>query len=75
MEIHVTKGSSRCYSHPRKGVVMGTGLIGTLVSLVVGGTVAAVSVVGVVSSQTSAPSTSPGDSQAPAASVIDYGSN
>ncbi|MDQ1104382.1 hypothetical protein [Nocardioides zeae] len=54
---------------------MGTGLIGTLVSLVVGGTVAAVSVVGVVSSQTSAPSTSPGDSQAPAASVIDYGSN
>jgi len=54
---------------------MGTGIIGTLVSLVVGGTVAAVTVVGVVSSQTGAPSESPGNSSEPAASVIQYGDN
>lgn len=54
---------------------MGTGIIGTIVSLIVGGSVAAVTVVGVVNSQTGAPSESPGDAQQPAASVIQYGSN
>ncbi|WP_447645677.1 hypothetical protein [Nocardioides zeae] len=54
---------------------MGTGIIGTIVSLVVGGSVAAVTVVGVVSSQTAAPSESPIDVNSPASQVIDYGSN
>lgn len=54
---------------------MGTGIVGTIVSLIVGGTVAAVTVVGVVSNQTAAPSTSPGDSSLPASQIVDYGSN
>ncbi|MFW6774673.1 DUF2613 family protein [Nocardioides sp. CPCC 205120] len=54
---------------------MGTGIIGTIVSLVVGGSVAAVTVVGVVNSQTSAPEKSPVDSHAPTSSIIEYGEN
>ncbi|MDF9715606.1 hypothetical protein INN71_07715 [Nocardioides sp. ChNu-153] len=54
---------------------MGTGIIGTIVSLVVGGSVAAVTVVGVVNSQTAAPEDSPVDSQAPTSSIIEYGDN
>lgn len=54
---------------------MGTGIVGTIVSLVVGGSVAAITVVGVVSNQTSAPSQSPGDSSLPASEIVDYGSN
>ncbi len=50
---------------------MGT-IIGTIVSIVVGGTVATVTVVGLVSSQTAAPDKSPVSVNSPA---IDYGSN
>lgn len=54
---------------------MGTGIVGTIVALVVGGSLAAVTVVGVVGSQTAAPSESPGDSSLPASQIVDYGSN
>jgi len=57
------------------GIHMGTGIIGTIVSLVVGGAVATVTVVGVVGSQTSAPNESPVDSSQPASQIVQYGSN
>ncbi|SDS22907.1 Protein of unknown function [Nocardioides scoriae] len=53
--------------------MVGTSIVTTIASVVAGGAVAAVSIVGLVSSQTSAPSESPADVNAPV--VIDYGSN
>ena len=50
---------------------MGT-IIGTIAAMVVGGSVAAVTIVGVVGSQTSPPDQSPTSVNAPA---IEYGSN
>jgi hypothetical protein len=54
----------------------GVCLVGTLLStigaMIVGGAVATATIVGVVSSQTAAPETSPASVNAPA---IDYGSN
>jgi hypothetical protein len=50
---------------------MGT-ILGTIIAAVVGGTVAAVTVVGLVSSQTAAPDESPASVNSP---VINYGSN
>lgn len=52
---------------------MGTTILVTIGSLLAGGAVAAVAVVGVVSSQTSAPDQSPTNVTQPVA--IDYGSN
>lgn len=53
--------------------MLGSSLVTTVVSVLAGGAVAAVSVVGLVSSQTSPPAKSPVDVTAPVA--IDYGSN
>lgn len=50
---------------------MGT-IVSTIAAVLVGGTVAAVTVVGVVNSQTSAPDQSPASVNSPA---IQYGSN
>ena len=50
---------------------MGT-ILSTVAAMIVGGTVATVTVIGVVNSQTSPPSNSPANVNAP---VIDYGSN
>lgn len=47
-------------------------ILSTIAAMVVGGTVAAVTVVGVVNSQTAAPEQSPANVNAP---VIEYGSN
>jgi hypothetical protein len=47
-------------------------ILSTIAAMVVGGSVAAVTVVGVVSSQTSAPASSPANVNSP---VLDYGSN
>ncbi len=52
---------------------MGTTILVTIGSILAGGAVAAVSVIGLVSSQTSAPGTSPTDISQPVS--IDYGSN
>lgn len=52
---------------------MGASLITTIGSLVAGGVVAAVTIVGVVNSQTSAGDQSPADVTQPV--VIDYGTN
>lgn len=49
---------------------MNAGFIGPIVSLVAGGLLASVSVFGLISSQTSAPSKSPANAEAP---VFDYG--
>lgn len=51
---------------------MGSSIIGLVASLVVGTAVASATVIGVVSSQTSAPEESPASVESP---VIDYGSN
>jgi hypothetical protein len=47
-------------------------ILSTIAAMVIGGAVAAVTVVGVVNSQTAGPDTSPGSVNSP---VIDYGSN
>ncbi len=52
---------------------MGT-ILGTIGSLVIGGVVASVTIVGLVSSSVNSSSNSPGDISAPASSQIDYGS-
>ncbi len=52
---------------------MGTSLITTIGSLIAGGTVAAVTIVGVVNSQTGADGASPTDVTQPVS--IDYGTN
>lgn len=49
---------------------MNSAFIGPIASLVAGGMLAAVSVFGLISSQTSAPSKSPANAEAP---VFDYG--
>lgn len=49
---------------------MNSAFIGPIVSLVAGGLLASVSVFGLISSQTSAPSKSPANAEAPA---FDYG--
>lgn len=49
---------------------MNAGFIGPIVSLVAGGLLASVSVFGLISSQTAAPSKSPANAEAP---VFDYG--
>lgn len=52
---------------------MGSSVIGAIVSLFVGTAVAGATVVGVISSQTSAPSTSPADVNESV--IVEYGSN
>jgi hypothetical protein len=47
-------------------------IFSTVAAMIVGGTVATFTVIGVVNSQTAAPDTSPASVNAP---VIDYGSN
>ena len=54
-----------------RGLFVGT-ILSTVAAMIVGGTVATFTVIGVVNSQTSPPDTSPASVNAP---VIDYGSN
>ena len=50
-------------------------ILSTIAAMVVGGTVATVTIVGVVNSQTAAPDKSPVNVNAPASAQIEYGSN
>jgi hypothetical protein len=50
-------------------------ILSTIAAMVVGGSVAAVTIVGVVGSQTAPPDKSPTSVNAPASDYIDYGSN
>jgi hypothetical protein len=49
-------------------------ILGTIGSMIVGGVVASVTIVGLVSSSVNTSSDTPGDINAPASSQIDYGS-
>lgn len=52
---------------------MGT-ILGTIGSLIVGGVVASVTVIGLVNSSVNSTSSTPGDINAPASQQFDYGS-
>jgi len=49
-------------------------ILGTIASLIVGGAVASVTIVGLVNSSVDSTSSNPGNVNAPASSQIDYGS-